>query len=65
MWKQVLIRELATVVVLKLAVLFLIWHAFFAQPGKPEVTPHSVDRILLGSSRNTSNSPFNQFSTQE
>jgi hypothetical protein len=65
MWKQVLIRELATVVALKLAVLFLIWHAFFAQPGKPEVTAKSVDRVLLGSSRDTNAPPSNQLATQE
>ncbi len=65
MWKQVLVRELASVLLLKLAVLFLIWHAFFAQPDRPEVNDQAIDRFLLGNSRDTALPPSHQLAIQE
>lgn len=65
MWKQSLMKELAVVVVLKLVVLTLIWHAFFAQPDRQEVTDQVIGNFILGDSRDIAHSPFNRIETQE
>lgn len=65
MWKQVLVRELAAVLLLKLAALFVIWHAFFAQPDKPEVTDQMVGQRLLGDSRQSTTPPTIRLAIQE
>jgi hypothetical protein len=65
MWKQVLVRELAAVLLLKLAALFIIWHAFFAQPEKQEVTDQMVGQLLLGDSPQSATPPTIQIAIQE
>lgn len=65
MWKQVLVRELAAVLLLKLAALFIIWHAFFDQPVKQEVTDQTVGQRLLGDVRQSTTPPTIQLAIQE
>lgn len=62
MWRQILIRELAAVLLLKLAALFLIWYVFFAETGRQELNDQAVGRFLLGASRQTPASSINLLS---
>jgi hypothetical protein len=48
MWNQAIVRELAVVLVIKLAALYVIWLAFFNQPDERELTHHEVGQLLLG-----------------
>lgn len=46
MWSIPLVRHLATIVVVKLAFLFLLWFLFFRQPsGSPEIGSDIHDHI--------------------
>ena len=56
MWNQVLVRELAVVLVIKLAALYVIWLAFFHQPDTRELTNHEVGQLLLGETRSGTSS---------
>lgn len=51
MWKQAIVRELAVVLVIKLAAIYVIWSAFFSQPDQRELTHREVGQLLLGESR--------------
>lgn len=53
MWNQALVRELAVILVIKLAALFLIWQAFFSHPAGREITPRNMEQFLLEESSNT------------
>lgn len=57
MWNHTIVRELAVVLVLKLAALCVLWLAFFNQGGKPELTHREVGRFLLGESRDAVGTP--------
>jgi hypothetical protein len=48
MWNQTIVRELALVLVIKLAALYVIWLAFFHQPDERELTQHEIGQFLLG-----------------
>lgn len=50
MWNQTIVRELALVLVIKLAALYVIWLAFFNQPNERELTHQEVGQLLLGES---------------
>jgi len=52
MWNQAIVRELAVVLVIKLAALYVIWLAFFHQPDERELTHQEVGQLLLGESDN-------------
>ncbi len=65
MWKQVLVRELAAVLLLKLAALFIIWHAFFDQPVKQEVTDQTVGQRLLSGTHQSTTPPTIRLAIQE
>jgi hypothetical protein len=52
MWNQTIVRELAVVLVIKLAALYVIWLAFFNQPDERKLTHHEVGQLLLGEARN-------------
>lgn len=56
MWNQALVRELAVVLVIKLAALYVIWLAFFHQPDTRELTNQEVGQLLLGETRNGTSS---------
>lgn len=51
MWNHAIVRELALVLLIKLAALYVIWLAFFNQPDERELTHHEVGQALLGDSR--------------
>jgi hypothetical protein len=51
MWNHAIVRELAVVLVLKLAALYVIWLAFFNQPDERELTHHEIGQLLLGEPR--------------
>lgn len=48
MWSDFLVRHLALIILLKLAILFGIWYAFFSHPAAPTLTPAAVQDVLLG-----------------
>ena len=50
MWNQTIVRELALILVIKLAALYVIWLAFFNQPDERELTQQEVGQLLLGES---------------
>ena len=57
MWNQPIVRELALILVIKLIALYVIWLAFFHQPGERELTHHEVGQRLLGVPHDTVTSP--------
>jgi hypothetical protein len=42
-------REITVVLLVKLALLFAIWFAFFSHPLDRSLTGHDVSRVLVGS----------------
>lgn len=58
MWNHAIVRELAAVLIIKLAALYVIWLAFFSHPEEqPELTHQEVGRALLGESHNSVTPP--------
>jgi hypothetical protein len=51
MWNQPLVRELAVILLIKLAALYLIWFAFFSAHDERTLTPQEMGVYLLGESR--------------
>lgn len=52
-----LVRELSLVLLVKLALLFALWFAFFRQPDVSPPGTHEVSAALLGTGNLPSNSP--------
>lgn len=52
MFAHPLVREIAVVLLVKLALIFGLYFAFFHQPERGELTGHEVSRALLGSDGN-------------
>lgn len=65
MWNQAIVRELAVVLIIKLAALTLIWLAFFNDPNERELSSHEVGELLLGSPRNAITPNLNSINSQE
>lgn len=64
MWNQAIVRELAVVLLIKLAALYVIWLAFFNQPDERELTHHEIGQLLLGESADVSAPPQHQSNQQ-
>ncbi len=47
--QNALAREITLVIVIKLAVLFALWYAFFRDPVDQRLTDAAVSRMIVGS----------------
>jgi hypothetical protein len=59
MWKEAIVREIAVVLLIKLAALYAIWFAFFNQPDGQALSHHEVGLMLLGDTQDAHTSPNN------
>lgn len=58
MWNQAIVRELAVVLLIKLAAISAIWFAFFSDSGEGDLTHREMGQFLLGESHDGATTEF-------